>query len=148
MGAATTVAPGCRQRRRLPVSNGSAASAAADIALAIAARPRNAPPGSKGLGLYLVPRLRPDGTPNRYRIRRLKEKLGTRGLPTGEIEFFGAEAQEVAPPPQGFKLMMDALEFSRVHNAMAAAGVQRAPSARRLSMRVIAGRSAPRSAHS
>jgi hypothetical protein len=55
----------------------------------------------------------------------LKEKLGTRGLPTGEIEFLGAHAEEVAPPPEGFRLMMEAFEFSRVHNAMAAAGVQR-----------------------
>jgi hypothetical protein len=72
-----------------------------------------------------LPRLRPDGSPNRYRIRRLKEKLGTRGLPTGEIEFHGAYALEVAPPPEGIKVMMEALEFSRVHNAMAGAGVQR-----------------------
>src|SRR5262249_41478287 len=99
-------------------------NAGADVAL-VTARPEGALPGSKGLGLYLVPRFCPDGAINRYRIRRLKDKLGTRGLPTGEIEFLGADAQEVAPPPQGFKLMMDALEFSRVHNAMAAAGVQR-----------------------
>jgi acyl-CoA dehydrogenase len=124
MGAATTVARAAGNGVELTGLKWFCSNAAADIAL-VTARPEDAPPGSKGLGLYLVPRLRPDGTPNRYRIRRLKEKLGTRGLPTGEIEFFGAEAQEVAPPPQGFKLMMDALEFSRVHNAMAAAGVQR-----------------------
>jgi alkylation response protein AidB-like acyl-CoA dehydrogenase len=99
-------------------------NAAADVAL-VTARPEDASPGSKGLGLYLVPRLGPDGTPNRLRLRRLKDKLGTRGLPTGEIEFLGAQALEVAPPPQGFKLMMEALEFSRIHNALAAAGIQR-----------------------
>jgi len=124
MGAATTVARATGNGVELTGLKWFCSNAGADIAL-VTARPEGAPPGSKGLGLYLVPRLRADGTSNRYRIRRLKEKLGTRGLPTGEIEFFGADAQEVAPPPQGFKLMMDALEFSRVHNAMAAAGVQR-----------------------
>ena len=66
-----------------------------------------------------------DGGPNHYRIRRLKDKLGTKGLPTGEIELLGAEAVEVAAPPDGFRLMMDALEYSRVHNAVGSAGVQR-----------------------
>jgi alkylation response protein AidB-like acyl-CoA dehydrogenase len=124
MGAATTTARVASDGVELTGLKWFCSNAAADIAL-VTARPDGAPTGSKGLGLYLVPRLCPDGTPNRYRIRRLKDKLGTRGLPTGEIELLGAYAREVAPPPQGFKMMMDALEFSRVHNAMAAAGVQR-----------------------
>src|SRR5262245_6682052 len=124
MGAATTTARAAAEGVELTGLKWFCSNATADIAL-VTARPEGAPPGSKGLGLYLVPRLRDDGTPNRYRIRRLKEKLGTRGLPTGEIELLGAYAHEVAPPPLGFKLMMDALEFSRVHNAMAGAGVQR-----------------------
>jgi alkylation response protein AidB-like acyl-CoA dehydrogenase len=99
-------------------------NAGCDVAVATA-RPGGAPPGSGGLGLYLVPRIRPDGAPNGYRIGRLKEKLGTRGLPTGEIDLLEAYAEEVAPPPRGFKLMMEALEFSRVHNIFAAAGAQR-----------------------
>lgn len=124
MGAATTTARLAGDGVELTGLKWFCSNAVADIAL-VTARPEGAPPGSKGLGLYLVPRLLPDGSPNRYRIRRLKDKLGTRGLPTGEIELCGAHAQEVAPPPQGFKMMMDALEFSRVHNAMAATGVQR-----------------------
>jgi acyl-CoA dehydrogenase len=124
MGAATTTARVAGDGVELTGLKWFCSNAVADIAL-VTARPEGAPPGSKGLGLYLVPRLLPDGSPNRYRIRRLKDKLGTRGLPTGEIELCGAHGQEVAPPPQGFKMMMDALEFSRVHNAMAAAGVQR-----------------------
>src|SRR5262249_8076158 len=62
---------------------------------------------------------------NRIRLRRLKNKLGTRGLPTAEIELVGALADEVAPPPHGFRLIMEALGFSRVHNALAGAGIQR-----------------------
>jgi acyl-CoA dehydrogenase len=89
------------------------------------ARPAGGPEGSAGLGLYLVPSHLDDGKPNRYRIRRLKDKLGTKGLPTGEIDLLGAEAVEIAPPPLGFKLMMEALEYSRVHNAVGSVGVQR-----------------------
>ncbi|HEX8813342.1 MAG TPA: acyl-CoA dehydrogenase family protein, partial [Terracidiphilus sp.] len=47
------------------------------------------------------------------------------GLPTGEIDLLGAEAAEIAPPPEGFKLMMEALEYSRVHNEVGSAGMQR-----------------------
>jgi alkylation response protein AidB-like acyl-CoA dehydrogenase len=95
-----------------------------DLALATA-RPDAATKGTSGLGLYLVPKIKPDGEPNGYWIRRLKDKLGTRGLATGEIELVDTFAVEIAPPPEGFKMMMAALEFSRVQNAVAAAGMQR-----------------------
>ena len=94
------------------------------IALTLA-RPEGAADGGGGLGLYLVPARAPDGGPNSYRIRRLKDKLGTRGLATGEIELEDAHAVEVAPPPDGLKTMMAALGYSRIHNAMASAGIQR-----------------------
>ena len=98
----------------------------ANSGLAVAtARPDGAPAGSAGLGLYLVPSHLDDGRPNHYRIRRLKDKLGTKGLPTGEIDLLGTVAFEIAPPPHGFKLMMEALEYSRVHNAVGSVGVQR-----------------------
>ncbi|MEK0082355.1 acyl-CoA dehydrogenase family protein [Benzoatithermus flavus] len=101
-----------------------ASNADADMAL-VTARPEGAPAGSAGIGLYLVPRRLPDGSLNRYRIRALKEKLGTRGLATGEIELDGAGAWQVAAPPEGLKAMLDAFGYSRIHNAMAAAGLQR-----------------------
>ena len=98
----------------------------ANSGLALAtARPEGAPEGSKGLGLYLVPSHLKDGTPNHYSIRRLKDKLGTKALATGEIDLEGAEVIEVAPPPMGLKIMMQALAYSRIHNAMGGAGVQR-----------------------
>ncbi len=98
----------------------------ANSGLALAsARPEGGAPGSAGLGLYLVPSHLENGQPNHYRIRRLKDKLGTKGLPTGEIDLLGAKAIEIAPPPEGFKLMMEALEYSRVHNAVGSAGIQR-----------------------
>ncbi len=89
------------------------------------ARPEGAPPGAKGLGLYLVPsHVDPDWrAANEYEITQLKEKVGTRGLPTGEIRLSGTLAWELAPAGAGLKMMMEALTCSRVHNAMAAAGV-------------------------
>ena len=94
------------------------------VALTLA-RPEGAAGGSAELGLYLVPARSPDGAPNRYRIRRLKDKLGTRGLATGEVELEDAHAVEVTPPPHGLRTMMAALGYSRIHNAMASAGMQR-----------------------
>ena len=97
-----------------------------DGGLALAtARPEGASPGTKGLGLYLVPIDLDDGTQNPMRFRRLKDKLGTIGIPTAEIDLTDTWAVEVAPPPDGFRLMMAALEYSRIHNAMGSAGLQR-----------------------
>jgi acyl-CoA dehydrogenase len=91
------------------------------------ARPDGAAAGSKGLGLYLVPsHIDPDWIiTNDYDVVHLKEKVGTRGLPTGEVKLTGTTAYELAPAGAGLKMMMEALSCSRVHNAMAAAGTMR-----------------------
>ena len=124
VGATTTVAVATGDRFALHGLKWFASNANSGLALATA-RPEGAPSGSAGLGLYLVPSHLDDGRTNHFRIRKLKDKLGTKGLPTGEIDLLGAEAIEVAPPPQGFKLMMEALEYSRVHNAVGSVGIQR-----------------------
>ncbi len=124
VGATTTAARRDGDGFRLTGLKWFASNANGGLALATA-RPEGAPAGSRGLGLYLVPTHLDDGSPNAMRIRRLKDKLGTIGVPTGEIDLAETWAVEVAPPPEGFKLMMEALEFSRIHNAMGSAGVQR-----------------------
>lgn len=124
VGATTTTAVPQGDRFALHGLKWFASNANSGLAIATA-RPQGAEPGSAGLGLYLVPSHLNDGSPNRYVIRRLKDKLGTRGLPTGEIELLGAEAFEIAGFPHGFRFMMAALEYSRVHNAVGAVGVQR-----------------------
>ena len=50
------------------------------------ARPVGAPAGTRGLGVFAVPRTLEDGTPNRFVLRRLKSKLGTRAMASGEIK--------------------------------------------------------------
>jgi acyl-CoA dehydrogenase len=124
VGATTTTAVSDGDRFALNGLKWFTSNANSGLAVTTA-RPEGAPAGSAGLGLYLVPSHLKDGRTNHYRIRRLKDKLGTKGLPTGEIELLGADAVEIAPPPEGFKLMMAALEYSRVHNAVGAVGVQR-----------------------
>lgn len=124
VGATTTIAKKDGGKITLHGLKWFTSNANSGLALATA-RPEGAPAGSKGLGLYLVPSHLKDGSQNKYNVRRLKDKLGTKGLATGEIDLEGAEVIEIAPPPQGLKIMMEALEYSRIHNAMSGAGVQR-----------------------
>ena len=56
----------------------------ADVALMLA-RPEGAPAGTAGLALFALPRRLKDGSRNTYRIVRLKDKLGTRSMASGEI---------------------------------------------------------------
>jgi len=91
----------------------------------VLARPDGAPPGTKGLALFLLPRELPDGTANSYRIVRLKDKLGTRDMPSGEILLEGARAFLVGDPARGFVQMTDMINMSRLSNGMRAAGMMR-----------------------
>ena len=58
----------------------------------VLARIDGAPAGMTGVSLFLLPRMLPDGTANAYRIVRLKDKLGTRSMASGEIRLEGARA--------------------------------------------------------
>jgi acyl-CoA dehydrogenase len=67
----------------------------------VLARPEGAPAGSRGLATFIVPRLLPDGSPNGFSIKRLKPKLGTVGVPTGEVALDGARAWLAGGPSGG-----------------------------------------------
>lgn len=100
-----------------------------DVALLLA-RPEGAPEGNAGLGLFAMPRHLEDGSRNRYRIARLKDKLGSRSMASGEIEFNGALAYalgEVGPHDnRGLKMMMTQVALSRLsHGARATAMMRR-----------------------
>ena len=96
----------------------------ADLILTVA-RPVGAPPGTRGLGLFLMPKRLEDGTRNRYRINRLKDKLGSRSMATGELTLEGALAYQVGELDRGFVHMMDMVNSSRLSNAMRAAAMTR-----------------------
>jgi len=92
-------------------------NADADV-FVMTARPEGAADGTSGLGLFLVPRVKPDGSLNQFRIRRLKDKLGTRSMASGEIDFEGAYAESLGPVGDGFKAVMRlVITTSRLYNA-------------------------------
>src|SRR5258706_4781613 len=98
----------------------------ADAVLAmVLARPAGAPAGTRGLGLFLLPRFLPNGEPNAYRIVRLKDKLGTRSMASGEITLQGALAYPVGDLARGFAQMTDMINMSRLSNGVRAAGLIR-----------------------
>lgn len=96
----------------------------ADFAMVLA-RPDGAPAGMKGVSLFLLPRRLDDGTLNHYRIIRLKDKLGTRSMASGEIRLEGAIAHLVGEPGRGFQQMADMVNNSRLSNGVRAAGLMR-----------------------
>ncbi|WP_461202116.1 acyl-CoA dehydrogenase family protein [Anoxybacillus sp. TBDG-1] len=81
--------------------------------------------GTKGLSLFLVPWRNDDGTLNRIHIRRLKDKLGVRAVPSAEVVFEGAKAYLIGDAKKGFYYMMEALNLSRVCNAVASIGIMK-----------------------
>ncbi|HEY7201389.1 MAG TPA: acyl-CoA dehydrogenase family protein [Candidatus Dormibacteraeota bacterium] len=96
----------------------------ADLALVLA-RPEGAVPGTRGLGLFLVPRHLPDGRLNGCRIERLKDKFGTRDMATGEVTLDGALAHQVGDLDRGFVQMAVMINASRLSNAVRSAGMMR-----------------------
>lgn len=96
----------------------------ADLAL-ILARPRGAAAGTRGLAMFALPRRLEDGSRNRYRIVRLKDKLGTRSMASGEIVLDGATAYLVGDVNRGFKQMMSQVNLSRLSHGVRAAAMMR-----------------------
>ena len=99
-------------------------NAGADVHLTLA-RPEGAAAGTKGLGMFLVPKLLPNGSRNSYVIRRLKDKLGSKSMPTGEYEFHGAVGYLVGDIGRGFAQMAEMINVSRLSNGMRAAAIMR-----------------------
>jgi acyl-CoA dehydrogenase len=96
----------------------------ADIALLLA-RPEGAPGGTAGLALFALPRRLKDGRRNAYRIVRLKDKLGTRSMASGEIRLEGAVAYLVGEADRGLKQMMEQVNLSRLSHGVRAAAMMR-----------------------
>jgi acyl-CoA dehydrogenase len=96
----------------------------ADVALLLA-RPEGAPGGTRGLALFALPRRLKDGSRNAYRIVRLKDKLGTRSMASGEILLEGAVAYLVGDAAAGIKQMMEQVNLSRLSHGVRAAAMMR-----------------------
>ncbi|MBS1149446.1 MAG: hypothetical protein H6Q89_1144 [Myxococcaceae bacterium] len=125
VGQCVSVAKGDGEKAKLYGEKWFCSNVDADVIM-ILARPEGAVAGTRGLGLYLLPRTLDDGkTRNGYRIERLKNKLGTRSMPTGEVTLEGAEAWMLGGPGHGFHQMTDMLNLSRLYNAVASVGGMR-----------------------
>jgi acyl-CoA dehydrogenase len=70
-------------------------------AFVVLAKPDGAPDSTRGVATFLVLRTRRDGSRNGVRVRRLKDKLGTRSVASGEVEFVDAEAFLLSGEPSG-----------------------------------------------
>lgn len=104
-----------------------ASNAGAELAV-VAARPEGAPDGVRGLALFLLPRYREDGSLN-YTIRRMKDKIATRSVPTGEVDLNDSEAYLLGQAEHGIYLILEVLNLSRVSNTVGSVAVaQRAMS--------------------
>jgi alkylation response protein AidB-like acyl-CoA dehydrogenase len=105
-----------------------------DLAL-ILARRQGAGSGTAGLGLFLMPRMLPDGVPdnplnanprrNAYIFHRLKPKFGNKGLASSEMGLRGAFAWPVGDLERGMKQMLDMVNQTRVGITMASAASMR-----------------------
>jgi alkylation response protein AidB-like acyl-CoA dehydrogenase len=99
-------------------------NASADLAMVLA-RADDAPAGMAGVSLFLMPRIKADGTPNNYRIVRLKDKMGTRSMASGEIRLEGAEAYLIGKTGQGFQQMAEMVNGSRLLNGVRSGAIMR-----------------------
>src|SRR5256714_4485085 len=91
------------------------------------ARIEGAPARGSGLSVFLVTLRDRDGTLRNIRVERLKDKLGTRALPTAELTLEGTPARLVGGAGDGIRKIATLLNITRVYNAVAAvAGMRRA----------------------
>jgi alkylation response protein AidB-like acyl-CoA dehydrogenase len=97
------------------------ASCAHSDLILVLARPVGAPPGPRGLGLFLMPRFLDDGTRNTYVIHRLKEKFGTHAMASAEVGLRDAFAWQVGTLERGLPQMMDMVNATRIGIATATA---------------------------
>jgi alkylation response protein AidB-like acyl-CoA dehydrogenase len=97
----------------------------APMALTLA-RPEGNPPGGRGLALFYVETRDERGRLRNIQVNRLKDKLGTRMLPTAELTLDGAPAVAVAGLTDGIKHIAPMLTVTRTWNAISSiAGMRR-----------------------
>jgi alkylation response protein AidB-like acyl-CoA dehydrogenase len=89
------------------------------------ARPEGGAPGGKGLAMFYVETRDGEGRPNRLAIDRLKDKLGTRKLPTAELTLEGTPALPVGELANGVRAISTVLNITRAWNAIAATAYMR-----------------------
>ncbi len=89
------------------------------------ARPEGNPDGGRGLALFYVETRDEQGRPNRIEINRLKDKLGTRKVPTAELALNGTPAQLVKGTTDGVRNIAPLLNITRLWNGISAVALMR-----------------------
>jgi len=89
------------------------------------ARPEGAPPGGRGLALFYLERDLQDGRSNGILVNRLKDKLGTRKVPTAELTLDGTLATPVIGLDSGIRNISPMLNITRTWNSVCACGDMR-----------------------
>ncbi|MGJ4880985.1 MULTISPECIES: acyl-CoA dehydrogenase family protein [unclassified Bradyrhizobium] len=124
VGTLTTVAVPEGDHWRLHGEKWFCSNADAKVVMLLA-RPQGAEAGTRGVGLFLMPRFLDDGSQNHYRIVRLKDKLGTRSMASGEIKLEGAVAYAVGRLDRGFVQMAEMVNSSRLSNGVKSTALMR-----------------------
>jgi acyl-CoA dehydrogenase len=124
VGTLTTIAVQEGDHWRLSGEKWFCSNADAEVVMLLA-RPEGAVGGTRGVGLFLMPRRLDDGSPNHYRIVRLKDKLGTRSMASGEIRLEGAIAYAVGKLDRGFVQMAEMVNSSRLSNGVKSTALMR-----------------------
>jgi acyl-CoA dehydrogenase len=124
VGSLTTTAMAEGDHWRLVGEKWFCSNADAEVVMLLA-RPEGAGGGTRGVGLFLMPRRLDDGSPNHYRIVRLKDKLGTRSMASGEIKLEGAIAYAVGRLDRGFVQMAEMVNSSRLSNGVKSTALMR-----------------------
>ncbi|XP_013397159.1 acyl-CoA dehydrogenase family member 11 [Lingula anatina] len=81
--------------------------------------------GSKGLSLFYLKVVQEDGCLNNIQVQKLKNKMGTKQLPTAELLLDGTVAQKVSEEGRGVPAIASMLTVSRIHTAMMSLGCMR-----------------------
>jgi alkylation response protein AidB-like acyl-CoA dehydrogenase len=89
------------------------------------ARPEGNPPGGKGLAMFFVEVRDAQGRLNGIRVDRLKDKLGTRKVPTAELMLDGTRAELVGQPVNGTRAIEPMLGVTRMWNSVCAVSFMR-----------------------
>jgi acyl-CoA dehydrogenase len=124
VGTLTTTAVQEGEHWRLHGEKWFCSNADAEVVMLLA-RPQGAENGTRGVGLFLMPRHLDDGSQNHYRIVRLKDKLGTRSMASGEIKLEGAIAFAVGRLDRGFVQMAEMVNSSRLSNGVKSTALMR-----------------------
>lgn len=124
VGLTTTVAKMEEGQWRLYGRKWFTSATTSQMALTLA-RPEGNPPGGRGLALFYLEMRDSDGSLQNIRIERLKDKLGTRKVPTAELTLDGTPARLVMGTTDGVKNITPLLNITRLWNGISAAALMR-----------------------